>query len=533
AQLTATSLLHGTIRDTNGAVLPAITVELFGYVDDGNGGQVWRSLATTFTNDQGRYAFPGLENGVFRLYVYDPQTPQRYLAEYYDNAGTFEGATDIVMTEATLERVIDFELANKGEIHGRVMAESGQPLATILVKAYIPDPQNPEFWLAVASALTDQEGNYQIVGLEPNTYRVGFEEYEQPFRYVPEFYNNVLALAEAQAIVVAAGQRVTAIDAALATASQIRGRVTAADGSALSGQHVEVYEPFTNPQGVEAWVLKAVGTTDNDGYYVAPVAPGRYRVGVTTAMGYVPEFYDSADRVEVATDMLVAFGQIVDNINIVLDVAGSIQGAVTDEAHLPLQAMRIEALQLVTPTTGIPVWQASRIGFTNSDGTYTIDGLLPGRYRVRFSDGSTPRHYASEYYNDAADFADAQWLEMGRSTIVTGIDAQLGLPNTISGVVTDEAGAPLADAEVQVWRQAPQATGEILYIPEEWARTTADGSYQVTGIDQGNYKVSFKSGELPPRYRQEFYDNVRTLAGGRMLTFTTGMVVAAINAQLS
>ena len=143
---------------------------------------------------------------------------------------------------------------------------------------------------------------------------------------------------------------------------------------------------------------------------------------------FATEFYpDKADRsegqplsvVDASTPPIVAVLERVDGRG---GGPPSISGTVTDEAGSPLVDMCVEAIG--SPTASGP--PPSVFGTTDAAGGYSITGLKPDTYKVRFSDCAL-RVFASETYDDTVAISPAQGtpvpLQAGQA--VTGIDAEL------------------------------------------------------------------------------------------------------------
>lgn len=106
---------------------------------------------------------------------------------------------------------------------------------------------------------------------------------------------------------------------------------------------------------------------------------------------------------------------------------------------------------------------------TAADGTYAVDGLVPGEHTVGVEvpfgytpDGPTARTVTV----DADDVAD--------------VDFALARPGAVGGVVTDAGGAPVPGATVTV--DGPDGAVELV--------TDADGAYFLDGLVPGAYAVA-------------------------------------------
>ena len=128
------------------------------------------------------------------------------------------------------------------------------------------------------------------------------------------------------------------------------------------------------------------------------------------------------------------------------------------------------------------------------DGSYTIQGLDPGDYRVMAQcDG-----YFSEYYDNATDLSSATPVAV--TTIDTpGIDFTLTAGGFISGSVHSDNGTPIYSGHIMAF---DNATREM--VDETWMTPTSSDYRIGKDLPAGNYLV--KVGAVG--YYSEYYDNV-------------------------
>ena len=75
---------------------------------------------------------------------------------------------------------------------------------------------------------------------------------------------------------------------------------------------------------------------------------------------------------------------------------------------------------------------------------------------------------------------------VGRGT-TSGVDATLRRAGHVVGAVHDSRGAGLEDIDVVAW----QADGYGDWLPVNGTGTTADGTYDLGGLDTGAYRIEF------------------------------------------
>jgi hypothetical protein len=133
---------------------------------------------------------------------------------------------------------------------------------------------------------------------------------------------------------------------------------------------------------------------------------------------------------------------------------------------------------------------------TASDGSYAIFGLSTGDYKVRV----TALGYAREYYDNVNPSFEATLVHVAAAQGTSGIDFDLTEGGSISGHVYQSDGlTPIGGARISVWPSK--------YVDDDGfhAYTTADGSYTVTGLALGPYKVLV---EKPAGYARKYYGEV-------------------------
>ena len=91
---------------------------------------------------------------------------------------------------------------------------------------------------------------------------------------------------------------------------------------------------------------------------------------------------------------------------------------------------------------------AGTAGASAADGTYSIEGLLPGSYDVEFSAGSCGGSYVSQWYNatpsGASSISGALAVAVTVASPATSINAAMSLSTSISGTV----GAAVSGADI-------------------------------------------------------------------------------------
>ena len=261
----------------------------------------------------------------------------------------------------------------------------------------------------------------------------------------------------------------------------ISGRVTDEASNPIAGASVNAYLLGNS--------LFANGLTDSDGSYtINGLEPGNYRV-VAAAAGFAFEVYDDTIDFAQATPVAVTSGADTPGIDFALSAGGGISGLVTDESGSPLAGIWVEAslAQGCCSSGGAS---------TGPDGTYTIDSLAPGSYRVfAFSSLNSA---AGEFYDDTSDPNSATLVEVQDGSITASIDFALPATGTISGRVTDEAANPIAGATVDALLAAGCCAFSV-------ATTAADGTYTIAGLPAGSYLVFASAAG----YASEYFDDAK------------------------
>jgi len=239
---------------------------------------------------------------------------------------------------------------------------------------------------------------------------------------------------------------------------QVRGL----DGTPVADATVAVFATAGGsagePDPSSSWVSRIAGlastpaptataTTDESGdAVVSGLLPGTYHVRAT-AEGRGPA---SKGGVRVAPDAAVV------PLRLLLSKAYELTGTVRDAEDVPVA----EALVIATPNGSRQPGMDKTQGETTEDGEYTISGLAPGIYTLYLARPEKPLVRAGT----------ARIPDQHR------VDLRLRPTATLLGAITDDEGAPIADAEVTY---APQGGAALL------TRTGEDGVYRLEDVPSG------------------------------------------------
>ncbi len=221
------------------------------------------------------------------------------------------------------------------------------------------------------------------------------------------------------------------------------------------------------------------GETDEDGYYNIPVMNGFYEVNCY-AEGYFPDW----DTVNVAD------ASVQVDFSLEPFVSGYIAGYVYDVDGNPLGGVEV-----VAETDSGMHWHAET--WTADDGSYLLEGLIPGNYRV----WALGDFWARAFYPDTSEYGAAALVPVFPADTTWGIDFHLEPGGAITGVVTDaNTGEPLPECDVHAWNVSE---------PWQWwnAWTDENGTYVLRGLPAGSYHVEatcWEKGYIPQRYLNQF-----------------------------
>ncbi len=343
------------------------------------------------------------------------------------------------------------------------------------------------------------------------------------------------------AVDVAAGSNTLDVD--LERVFLISGTVTDASSDPIKDAVIQVFDAFGGP------AVGGVSSTDQNGIWSQPVVdPGNYYAHVIESgrTEYVHEVWndkpcDGCDPVATGDAIVVSAGD-VPNIDFQLDYGGgTLNGVIVDadDGVTPVFPVRID---LVNSLTG--EWE----GFAaenSADGSYSLQGIPPGDYKVFFNAGFEAETWVDELHDDVpCPDALCDRALLGTSiNIMAGenvLDASLSRLS-ISGTVLDENSQPLQNVAVDVLDEngflvAPGAAftdgnGDwlkylpgpgIYYVrtvgqwtpshqPEIWLNTPCDACNPLiwgTPIEVGTDDISGIDFQLDPRPQVQFSGTV-------------------------
>lgn len=493
---------HITGRVTNAAGQGLGDIEVAYYVNyDG----YWDGGRGTWTDELGYYDIGGLPTGTYRIGFEDYSGD--YLREYYNDVITLDAGTNIAVTAGSTTSGKNAVLGAAGHVAGTVTGPQGELLGDISVQVFKYDVSEG-YWDWAGEQGTELDGTYNVGGLRTGTYRVGFEDYNGTF--APEYHNNAGTVETATDVAVTAGSTRT-INATLALAGHITGRVTSAVGAPIEGILVTAYE--SSPWGWE-WVTDTYTGSTGD-YNLVGFGTRTYRIGFWDDSGtYLEEYYNDASSLDSATNIAATAGTTVSGKNAVLALAGHITGSVTNAVGDPIDTVDVFAYKYVGSA-----WEIVNNTWVESDGTYDMGGLRTGTYRIGFRDWSET--YATEYYNNAAFVQSATDVAVTAGSTTSGKNAVLEVQATITAKATTAAGAPLEGINVMLWGQAGST-----WVEASSGYTGSDGQQTLTGLKAGNYKLKFT--DPARKYSKVWYLNAAEMTGATSISLTAGQARTCI-----
>jgi hypothetical protein len=272
-------------------------------------------------------------------------------------------------------------------------------------------------------------------------------------------------------------------------------------------------------------------TIEDGTYSVVGLRDGVYRLEISRR-NYLPEYFDNVpvDDDAVAFETItIEDGNAVVNKDASLTLAAVVRGQVSGPEGA-LQGIVVSAYRKVVDEDGTS-WQSfQRYDVTDEDGSYAIDDLPAGTYRIGFVDYDG--NFVEEFYNDkaAVDAAGVQEFTLATGeTAPQSVDALLAPAGFISGTLVDPAGDAL-DSGCAFALGLVDGEYRELGIP---AFTNGSQEYVIRGLAAGTYKVRFADCSGEGTLAPEYFDNQSTLAAATNLTVTANETLPDINGALA
>lgn len=433
---------------------------------------------TVVTDSAGRFAFHALPAGSYYLNASKPgyNPPQALLG--------FETPGAVSVGEAEQKKGVELRLMPDSAITGRVSNEDGYPVRGCTVSAVQPGYEhNRRSLRSVAGTATDGKGEYRLHNLPPGRYYVlAHCRVELPAAhplmppgdprtphetYQAQFYGGGPDPSTATRLTLAAGASLGSVDfkVARAPAFTLSGSFTGSDPEALAGE-VNVLLLPANRLMRTLMISGAGAEPRSNRFRIASVAPGSYRLFAFAAReGHM---FTAQRALEVGATQ-------PDPVELSLMGGAELKGAVRFDSddHPPLGNCHIA----LAPVEGPWFVPQPRTQMDN-DGSFTLPGVLPGRWRLIVS---VPGYVKTVTLG-------------GQQVSPYGFEIAAGAAGPLHIVM----GAKLAEVHVSVDGAPPGGSFSALIFPEDSGRWGAGLERAATGTGAG--PVDF--GALPPgRYR--------------------------------
>jgi protocatechuate 3,4-dioxygenase beta subunit len=452
----------------------------------------------------GSFKFEAVEPGNYSLTGERPG----YIQNAYGSKNGMTAGTAIQLSPGQKLTDLKMQLVPQATISGKVVDEDGDPAGNVSVQALGKTwalGGKPRYFI-MGQGSTDDTGVFRIANLRPGKYYVVVQSSQQQMMGMREapatpgkpdirpartFYPGSLDRTSATALDLQPGQDLPGIDIRMRAVQTFHVRGKAAVPLPESNNRPTMLTLMPQTEDGQMF-MTAGGMVAKDGTFdFAGVAPGSYTISSAMFSGQQQTFIHQ--NVEVGSsdvNDVVLTAQSMFSLHGSVDLQGTLLGSSQDKS--------LENIQVMLTAENDSIMMFSRaFATTKADGSFTIERVMPAKFRVRITNQPEGSYVASirfgnqEMLGKTLDLTQASGGEI-RVSLKAGAAE-------VSGTVQTKQADPAASTSSAL---VPATSASVLLIPEDL--TLNGGSVHTAGTNQNG---SFTAKDLEPgRYYAVAYE---------------------------
>ncbi len=399
-------------------------------------------------------------------------------------------------------------------VRGIVVADDGyQPVRRAEVNLLVRTPSVGPTRPTSQTTTTDAEGRFEFTAVPPGSITLRASKGGYYNQDDASTASGTAPPPRPEPRTVAAGQTLDGQTIRLLRGGAIVGRIVDEFGEPAEGVNVEVLQRVPTADGPR-WTsagrsrFGASATDDTGAFRVWSLPPGRYVVAAHTGrfqvmsrmeigplrQGFAPTYFPGTPRLADAGLVTVSAGRDTSGITFALATAplATVRGTVLSidqrPGRLSLSVSRIDADRLDRSSTGSEV---------NSDGSFEVAGLTPGRYRL----GASERMPGADRWGPGGLLRAFGAIEVQvDGSDVDGVSITLRPGSALTGrLIADGGGPPPATAAIQV-TLVPFDRDLFVMAPSSVSPAVvgADGSFRFDGVFGKHFLRAFSTARPTP-----------------------------------
>ena len=240
-------------------------------------------------------------------------------------------------------------------------------------------------------------------------------------------------------------------------------------------------------------------TTDLEGRWEFKNLPAARFTLAASKPQYVTLEYGQRIPTEPGRPIELAAGQTIERLAFQLPRGSVIAGSVVDDLGEPAASIRLQAFRLQYVNGRRQLGPMGGFALTDDLGQYRLAGLPPGTYYVGSAAtlwGGSPEDvgisFGDTYYPGTLRPSEAKpvAVRLGQERLNVDLSLQTVRLASLSGVVIDSQGTPVANSSITLMQMRQSATVTTVVSTSGAATTAADGRFTVANVAPGEYSLS-------------------------------------------